>query len=128
MKKLFAILSILLTISFLTTGIIFWYYLSQWYDNVEFEYTKQKEDYATELRRIIPLIREDQKTLSKYSWLHTQKCNNDAGPVLNRMIAWNGDSLDWLHENPPQEIVDWKPATRDCGLASLDKGSKHSGR
>ena len=116
MKKLFAILSILLTLLFLTTAIVFWYFLSNWYDNVEVEYTKHKDDYAAELHRVVPQMKEDQKLLSKYSWLQTQRCNNDAGPILNRMIAWSGDSLDWLHENPPQEIVDWPRLTREANI------------
>jgi hypothetical protein len=112
-KKLFAILSALLSIIFIATGIFLWYGLNNWHNAIQQEYIQQKQESALELDRVLPKMLEDQKILSKYSWLQAHTCTNDAGPILNRLVAWEGQSLDWLSKNPPEHIIDWKRLSKE---------------
>lgn len=127
MKKINMImLAIVTLLGVVTLGS--WIQMERWYKESEEIYEAIKIDFAQDLSAALPKMKEDQKALQAYAWMHDNSCENDAGLVLNALVEWdNSSAMEWSqNQNGSVERPDWSQMS-DLSMSLLNTvpGSKH---
>ena len=105
-----------------------WIHMERWYKESEEIYEAIKIDFAQDVRAAIPKMKEDQKALQVYAWMHDNPCENDAGLVLNALVEWDNESaMEWSKNHSGSiDRPDWSKMG-DLSMSLLKKvpDSKH---